>query len=101
MSEVKKEIIKNLIALRKEKGIQQKELAEQINSKKSTVACWETERAMPDYEMLYKICKVLNISISELFGKYSNDKNMFNDLTVEEKEKVKTFIEFLKSQRNK
>ena len=74
MDDIRKTIIENLIFYRKKRGLKQKEFAEVIGAKKSTVSTWESCKNAPSIEVLYKICKVLNISISDLFGKYANEQ---------------------------
>ena len=53
---------------RERKGIEQKMLAEAIGIKKNAVSNWESGRSRPDMALLPKICKVLEVSIDELFG---------------------------------
>lgn len=53
---------------RERKGIEQKMLAEAIGIKKNAVSNWESGRSRPDMALLPKICKVLEVSMDELFG---------------------------------
>lgn len=53
---------------RERKCIGQKMLAEAIGVKKNAVSNWESGRSRPDMALLPKICKVLEVSIDELFG---------------------------------
>ncbi len=53
---------------RERKGIEQKMLAEAICIKKNAVSNWEGGRSRPDMALLPKICKVLEVSMDELFG---------------------------------
>lgn len=100
--EIREEIRKNLIKYRKEKGISQKELAEKLNVNSSAISIWENGYNSIDISNLFNICKILEISINDLFGKFSNDqkdtdeirevKEMFNKLNSEGKEYIKTSL---------
>lgn len=54
--------------LRKEIGMTQKEMAEQLGVSDKTVSKWETGRGIPDTTILNKICDVLHISVVELLS---------------------------------
>lgn len=51
-----------IAVLRKEKGLTQKELAEQIGISDKTVSKWETGNGMPDIAYLSPLCEVLDIN---------------------------------------
>ena len=55
-------------ALRKEKGLTQRELAEKIAVSDKTVSKWETGYALPDTSMLLKLCTTLNVSVNDLLS---------------------------------
>lgn len=74
MNEIRKTIIENMIFYREKRGMKQKELAEAIGVKANTVSTWESGTNAPSLQALYKICKALDISISDLFGKYANER---------------------------
>ena len=74
MDDIRKSIIENMIFYREKRGMKQKELAEIIGVKANTVSTWEGGTNAPSLQALYKICKALNISISDLFGKYANEQ---------------------------
>lgn len=63
---IKENISKNLRKIRKEKKLNQRELAEKIGVQESTISAWEKNKNSIDIEMIYKICGVLEISISQL-----------------------------------
>lgn len=100
--EIREEIRKNLIKYRKFKGLSQKELAEKLNVNSSAISIWENGYNSIDISNLFNICKILEISINDLFGKFSNDqkdtdeirevKEMFNKLNNEGKEYIKTSL---------
>ena len=48
---------------RKEKGLSQEKLAEQINVARQTISKWETNETIPDVESLKKLAIVLEFSI--------------------------------------
>ena len=54
--------------LRKEKGLTQKALAEQIGISDKTVSKWETGNGMPDIAYLSPLCEVLDINVNELLS---------------------------------
>ena len=67
----------NLNHYRKAKGFKQKELAAVLHISAAAVSSWETGTSTPHLETLYKICDVLDISISDLLGiedHYSGDE---------------------------
>ena len=51
---------------RQRKGLSQSDLAKKINVSRSTVACWETNKAMPRIETLKKISRVFKCKIDDL-----------------------------------
>lgn len=61
-----------LIECRREKDISQKELAEIIGSKETTVASWEQGRSLPSIDMLYRLAKYYNKSLDYMYGE-TND----------------------------
>ena len=109
--EIREEIRKNLIKYRKEKGLSQKELAEKLNITNVSVSTWERGLNSIDISNLFNICKILDISVNDLFGKYSNDqkeneeiktvKEMFNKLNDEGKEYIKPSLKFANNSQNK
>lgn len=66
---MKKYMVGKIIAKkRKEKGLTQKELADKLHCTNKDVSKWELCDCYPDYELLGSLCKVLDISIAELFN---------------------------------
>lgn len=53
---------------RKEKGITQEQLAEELNVTNKAVSKWETGNCLPDASLYEPLCSILGISISELFA---------------------------------
>ncbi|MBE6660929.1 MAG: helix-turn-helix transcriptional regulator [Ruminococcaceae bacterium] len=58
----------NLKRLRKEKGLSQEELAEQIHVVRQTVSKWEKGLSFPDSEMLVKLAAALDTTVGALIG---------------------------------
>ena len=58
----------NIKALRKTKGLTQDELAIRLNVVRQTVSKWEKGLSVPDAEMLQRIAKVFEVSVSQLLG---------------------------------
>jgi transcriptional regulator with XRE-family HTH domain len=64
MDQVK--IGKFIAALRKERGMTQVQLAEELGVTQKSVSRWETGKNMPDLSMLQVLASELNISVPEL-----------------------------------
>ena len=62
---------------RKAQGLTQAQLAEKLNITDRAVSKWETGRSLPDSAIMLELCKVLNITINDLFlgEKVSMDKD--------------------------
>ena len=58
-----------LKALRKEKGMTQRQLAEKLFIDCSSVTKWETGKANPDFEKQQKLAELFNVSIDFLLGR--------------------------------
>lgn len=96
-----------LRALRKEKNMTQEELAKLINTTKANISKYETGRVEPNIETIRFFADFFDVSVDYLLG----DTNLRNypdtlafhsteDLTEEEIEEVRKYIEFLKSKRD-
>ena len=70
--------------LRKEKGLTQENLAEQLNVSSKSISRWETGRNMPDISMLVEIAEYFNVSIPEIIDgeRKSEDMNQETRHTV-------------------
>lgn len=53
---------------RKEKNITQSELAEKLNITDRAISKWENGICMPDVDNINELCKILNITINDLFS---------------------------------
>lgn len=62
-------------AMRKERGLTQKELAEKLNISEKTVSKWETGKGLPDIGLMLPIAREFGISVNELLsGERLNEK---------------------------
>ncbi|MFS9028111.1 helix-turn-helix transcriptional regulator [Streptococcus cristatus] len=83
-----------LKALRKEKKLTQKELAEQIGIKQNSYSDWETGKNEPNLENIVKLSKILDTSTDELLGRQVNfgDRIIF-DISKYDLSNLKNFSE--------
>ena len=67
---------KKLTKLRKEKGLSQEDLANELNVSRQAVSKWESNNSYPETEKIIVLCKIFNCSMDELIGlKESKIKN--------------------------
>src|SRR5574344_1971659 len=66
MDELRTTIGKNISELRKQRGLTQDELAEQLNYLDKAISKWEHGDAMPCIENLIVSCKFYNITLDQL-----------------------------------
>ena len=86
MGIVREEVAKNILFYRKKRGLTRKALAEKINVSASAVVNWEMCKNSIDMDTLHELCKVLNVSMMDMFGKCAN---ILDDMfTTEEKENI-------------
>lgn len=95
---------KRISSLRKKRGLNQEQLATELNVSPSTIAMWETnKRALKD-ESLTLLADFFNVSTDYLLGR-TDDKekaptlvaaHLDDDLTEEQLDEVKNFIDFIK-----
>lgn len=83
MSEIKKNIQKNIAQFRKKAGLTQKELSAQIGVPVTSLASWEQGKSLPDIDTLFSLCShldtdIVTISGFELSSAEPNDKNGFH-----------------------
>ena len=64
-------------AIRKEKGLTQRELAERLNISEKTVSKWETGKGLPDVGLMLPLSKVLGISVNELLSGQRLDEKQY------------------------
>ncbi len=64
MDQVK--IGKFISQMRKEKGLTQKQLGEELLISDKTVSKWETGKGMPEVSLMLPLCEKLGINVNEL-----------------------------------
>lgn len=82
MENLKENLAKNLIKLRKANNLTQLDLATKLNYSDKAISKWERGESMPDVEMLYTISKMFDVTIDWLISD--------SDKIVKVKEKSKT-----------
>lgn len=65
---LKENIQKNLAFYRKKKGLNQKELADRLGIGATTVSGWERGAYTPDIDTLFAICRLLGVTLNDMFG---------------------------------
>lgn len=55
--------------LRKEKGLTQNQIADQVGVSAQAVSKWENDQATPDIDILVKLSEIYDVSLDELLGK--------------------------------
>ena len=71
----------NLIAYcRKEKGLTQANLAEQLGVSDRAVSKWETGRSLPDAGNMLELSRILGITVDELLKGEKTDEGGFNQM---------------------
>ena len=87
-----------ILKLRKQNGLSQEQLGEQINVTRQTISNWELGETAPNPEQLKLLSKVLKISVDELLGnKIESDLNNNKEKVdnVSKSNKFAVFILFL------
>ncbi len=66
-------------AIRKEKNLTQREVAESLNISEKTVSKWETGNGLPDVSLMLPLCELLGINVNELLsGERLDEKRYFD-----------------------
>lgn len=65
---VRKNLSKNLLSLRKQKKLTQLELASLLNYSDKSISKWECGETAPDIDMIHKLAVFYGITIDELVG---------------------------------
>lgn len=87
-----------LSALRKKRGLTQRDLARRINKSVSAVSGYESNAQMPPADVLESIACVLNVTLDYLVGFDHDEIYTTKNLNIEQKEFLKLlFMEFEKS----
>lgn len=67
-NQIRENIRKNIARYRKVNGYTQKELADIVGVKNSTVSNWEQGANSPDIEMIFSLCQLFKVSVAEMYG---------------------------------
>lgn len=67
---IKRNISQNITKYREKAGLSQKELAKRLNVTPSRISNWEQGANCPTIEILFEVCKILNVSINDIYGVY-------------------------------
>ncbi|WP_044974563.1 helix-turn-helix transcriptional regulator [Ruminococcus sp. HUN007] len=78
-----KTIANKLIALRKQNGLSQADLAEKLGTDLPTVAGWESADISPDTENLLKLAKLYGVSLDRLFELNSDPVNQRSTISLD------------------
>ena len=81
---IQQEIGDFIATKRRERNFTQAQLAEMIGVSNKTISKWETGKSMPDYSVVELLCKVLNISVSELLAGKENEPNSTKSFSEED-----------------
>ncbi len=68
MDEIKENLSKNIITLRKEKKLTQLELANKLNYSDKSVSKWENGDTVPDIEVIKRLADFFNVTVDNLIG---------------------------------
>lgn len=91
-----KEIGRFICSLRKDMGMTQSALAEQLNISNRTVSKWETGEGMPDISLLPALAKALGVSVDELLAGKKAEVKKAADIKVEEIENKDNLLNLFK-----
>ncbi len=85
--------------LRKERGVTQKELAEYLSHKASSISNYENAENLPSISDLIKIGEYLDVSIDYLLGVTDYDTNIYRKES-ENEEYMKLFVSLSKKEKD-
>ena len=81
--------------LRKEEGITQEKLSEELGVSGRTISRWETGKNMPDISLLVEIAEFFDVSIPEII----KGERKSEDMKEEEKEVAETMSDYAKAEK--
>lgn len=73
----------NLKALRKQRGMSQEVMAQQLNVVRQTVSKWEQGLSVPDAQMLTRIAELFEVPVSSLLGESIEENVNVNEIAVQ------------------
>ena len=75
---IKKNISKNITKYRENAGFSQRELAQQLGITPSRISNWEQGANCPTIDILFEVCRVLHVSINDIYGVYPDSEMMLS-----------------------
>lgn len=99
MGKVRDEIAKNILYYRKKAKLSQKSVANHLGVSIPAVSNWENGTNSIDIETLFELCKLLGVSINDMYGGNGNSKSAKSnsDCIIEYTPKEKALIEKYRS----
>ena len=73
----------NLKAVRKQRGMSQEVMAQQLNVVRQTVSKWEQGLSVPDAQMLTRIAELFEVPVSSLLGESIEENVNINEIAVQ------------------
>lgn len=73
----------NLKTLRKQKGMSQETLAQQLHVVRQTISKWEKGLSVPDADMLTRIAELFEVPVSDLLGSQIPEEKDINEIAVQ------------------
>ena len=71
---------KFIAACRKERGLTQAQLAEQLGISDRAVSKWETGRSLPDASLMMPLCEIIGTDLNELFSGRRIDMENYKEI---------------------
>ena len=81
--------------LRRERGLTQEQLAEQLGVNPRTVSRWETARTMPDFALLVELGRRYGVTVDELL----NGERRENGTVGREEETMKKVVDYTEQEK--
>lgn len=84
---------KRIATLRRDKGLKQDELAQQLGVTPQAVSKWENDQTCPDITLLPKLAQILGVSVDELLsGKAPEEVPAVRVLPAEQRKDLKDMV---------
>ena len=104
------DFVKNILKLSKERGFTNKQLCELLGKNTSYITDWKNGKSKPKADEIIFLADYFNVSVDYLLGKTTAQTSptpkqadefsaLIQDCSPAEREQVKQYIEFIKSQR--
>ena len=86
--DIKKNISTNITKYREKANLSQKELAAKLNTSPSRVSNWEQGNNCPSIDILFDVCRILDVSINDIYGVYPSSSF---SLSYDEQDHIKKY----------